>query len=375
MPLRVLTCIHSFDPGGVERIALRLCSEWAQQGTEVVVAVGRDSGAMRADAPVLDYRIAPQTRLPVASLETIWMIWWLWLTLRRVRPDVLFIPGNTYAIVGVAMRLLLGRSCPSTVLKVSNDLVRAQPTHLRRLSYSWWCRLQGRLIDRFVALAEPMRKQVSRMMAVEGRRVALIPNPVMTSVEQSDYVAAGERSRASKGAGRRYLAAGRLVAQKNFALLIDAFAMIAWQQDRLVIVGEGPERPALEAGIARRGLGQKVRLVGYQQSIAPWLADADVFVLSSDFEGLPAVIVEALAAGLPVVATDCCASMRALLDDGLLGRLVPAGDHIALSVAMALAEPGSTSRARAWRKAARFGAERAAVSYIATFSDLAPRTC
>jgi glycosyltransferase involved in cell wall biosynthesis len=136
---------------------------------------------------------------------------------------------------------------------------------------------------------------------------------------------------------------GRLVAQKNFRLLIDAFALVKRDHPtaRLVILGEGEERGMLEAQIRRLGLQQSVSLPGFVDNPYACLARARVFVLSSDFEGLPTVLIESLAVGTPVVSTDCASGPREVLQDGALGELVPVGEveAFARGIGRALANP------------------------------------
>ena len=171
--------------------------------------------------------------------------------------------------------------------------------------------------------------------------------------------------------GRRFLAIGRLAPQKNFPLLVRAFARIAGPGDRLAILGEGPERARLERLADRLGVAGGLLLPGHVEDTRPWLAGADTFVLSSDYEGLPAVVLEAFAAGLPVVATRCAASLPVLIDEGRTGRLVPVGDAAALAAAMA--PPMAFDRARARATVDRFTVERAAPAYLDLFRELVAR--
>lgn len=114
----------------------------------------------------------------------------------------------------------------------------------------------------------------------------------------------------------------------------------------LVILGEGPDRPALEQEIARLGVGETVFLPGHVDNVADWLAHATVFALCSRYEGLPLVLLEALAAGVPAVAMDCPAGPREILRDGEAGVLVPEGDETAMQAAIAqlLRDPGLRAR-------------------------------
>lgn len=162
------------------------------------------------------------------------------------------------------------------------------------------------------------------------------------------------------------LAAGRLHHVKGFDDLLDAFARLRERVDaRLLILGEGKDRPALEARVAALGLGAHVQLPGRVPTLAPWMARADLFVLSSRREGLPAVLIEALSVGMNVVATRCPSGPEEILADGRWGRLVPVNDVAALAEAMAQAlqhPPADRDALRA--RAAEFSLERALERYL-----------
>ncbi|UWX04047.1 glycosyltransferase [Pseudoxanthomonas sp. NC8] len=137
------------------------------------------------------------------------------------------------------------------------------------------------------------------------------------------------------GAHKRVLAVGMLKTPKDFPLLIRAFSLLRAQVDaRLLILGEGTERARLEKLVHELGLQGMVMLPGYVADTAPFYAQSDLFVLSSDHEGFGNVIVEALEQGCPVVSTDCPSGPREILTDGRCGRLVPVGDVAALAAAM-----------------------------------------
>jgi glycosyltransferase involved in cell wall biosynthesis len=366
--MRILIPLHSFEPGGVERVALRLAAAWAPAGCHPHIVLGRNDGVGRAGAPPLAYDVLEAGAVSTAAFETLWMIARLPGRIREARPDVLFCAGNSYAVVGAVMKLLLGRRCPPIVLKVSNDLSRADLHPLVRPLYRQWLRLQGRLIDRFVGLAEPMRAEIADAMRVDPDRIAIINNPVLSFSEVKQL--AQQRDRVERrGQARRFVAVGRLVPQKRFDLLLRAFARIARPQDRLAILGEGPERPALEALARSLGICDRLDLPGHVQPIEPWLIASDCFVLSSDYEGVPAVLVEALAAAVPIVATECSTSIRSLLEDGRLGAIVPVRDDAALGQAMDSAPPAHPAAARA--RAERFTVERGAADYLALFRAVA----
>ena len=131
------------------------------------------------------------------------------------------------------------------------------------------------------------------------------------------------------------LATGRLTDQKKFSTLIEAFAILRAQREcRLAILGEGELRASLEALVAERGLAPDVLLPGFVANPFAWMRQASLFVLSSAWEGLPTVLIEAMACGVPVVTTDCPSGPREILEDGRWGRLVPVGDASALAIAI-----------------------------------------
>ena len=329
-PLRIAIPIHSFEPGGVERVALNLAAAWQADGAEVKVLLGRRAGAMRDTAPVLDYVVRPEP-VPTASFETLWMIWTAWRWLRRNPVDVLFAAGNTYAIVGVALKLLLGKRCPPIVIKISNDLERRDLPAPARWFYRHWLRIQGRWLDRFVGMAAPMRAEIAEAMRVPDARIAIIEDPSLEAA-QFERLAAFPRTSAVPRTPH-FVSVGRLSGQKNFALMLRAFARLNDPAARLVIVGEGADRSKLERLAVDLGLADRVSLPGHCDP-APHLAAASAFVLSSDYEGVPAVVIEALAAGLPIAGTDCSVSMQDLTGHGAFARLVPVRDAAALAAAM-----------------------------------------
>ncbi len=138
------------------------------------------------------------------------------------------------------------------------------------------------------------------------------------------------------GPHRKVLAVGTLTAIKDYFTLLKAFAQLRQKVDaRLLILGEGESRTSLETYIKNLGLEGSVFLPGFIKDPSPYYKQADLHVLSSKGEGLPTVIIEALAAGTPVVSTDCLSGPREILCDGRYGHLVPVGDSAALALAMA----------------------------------------
>ncbi|MBN8491265.1 MAG: glycosyltransferase [Burkholderiales bacterium] len=167
------------------------------------------------------------------------------------------------------------------------------------------------------------------------------------------------------GDHRRLIAVGSFKEQKRFDRLLAAFASLAAHDGaRLLILGEGSERSMLEREAERLGVADRVFMPGFVLDPRPFLAAADLFVLSSDFEGLPTVLIEALEQGCPVVSTDCPSGPREILANGRFGALVPVGDVEALTKSMEEALCSEHDREALKLRAADFSVARATDAYL-----------
>lgn len=220
--------------------------------------------------------------------------------------------------------------------------------------------------DAVVCVSEGLAQDLRDNFGVDPRRLHTIYNPayrasfVASAGDPIDHPWLTHKDRPV------ILAAGRLHHVKGFDDLLAAFARLRERLDaRLLILGEGKDRPALEARVAALGLGAHVQLPGRVPMLAPWMARADLFVLSSRREGLPAVLIEALSVGMNVVATRCPSGPEEILENGRWGRLVPVGDVATMADAMgqALVQPPSDRDALRAR-AAQFSLERALERYL-----------
>jgi glycosyltransferase involved in cell wall biosynthesis len=210
----------------------------------------------------------------------------------------------------------------------------AEPQTLSRIGFAA-IPLATRLAARTICVSDGLAAHIRRRGA-PAARVTRIYNPVALATDAEIAQAPALADRAPLA-----LAVGRLAPAKSFATLLRAFARVTHPGARLRIVGEGEERPALEAEIARLGLDERVVLAGRASDMAPHYADARLLALTSTTESFGNVVVEALSRGLPVVGTDC-GGPREILDRPGLGALVPVGDEdaIARAIDAAFSEPG-----------------------------------
>ena len=367
--MRILTFLHSFEPGGVERVALRLVRHWRMAGIDAPLFMGRTDGPMRTDAGRdLDYHVPRPLPIAIGWCETLWMIATLPGHIRRTRPDALFCAGNSYAIVAVAMKLWLGSACPPILAKISNDLERRDMAWPVRMVYRAWLRIQGRCIDHFVAMAPGLEQEIVRLIRPAAGSVSIIPDPAL-SLDQIARLRAGRL--AGGGDGRLFVAMGRLVAQKNYPLMLRAFAQGSRAEDRLHIYGEGPARQHIVSIAKQLGIADRVTLKGHVADPAAHIGDAAALLLSSDYEGVPAVLLEALAVGLPVIATRSSAAIPGLLENGVLGQAVKSRSIASLAVAITHADTLAQDAVASLEQARRFTLERAAPAYLRAFAALA----
>jgi glycosyltransferase involved in cell wall biosynthesis len=169
------------------------------------------------------------------------------------------------------------------------------------------------------------------------------------------------------------LGVGSLTPRKDFPTLLRAFARLERRDARLLLLGEGPERPALAALAGELGISDRLDMPGFVPNPFAYMARAAVFVLSSTLEGLPGALVQALACGCPSVSTDCPSGPREVLEGGALGPLVPVGDDAAMAEAIAAVLASPPPREALKRAAARYDAGTVLDATHAYLTDVATR--
>jgi glycosyltransferase involved in cell wall biosynthesis len=286
--------------------------------------------------------------------------------LHRERVDTLFttsIPPNIAGLLAARWSGWLGR----IVLRQSNAVHSGAVAEFAQVDRHLRDRLIPRLYNHADAIIANSGGVAQNLIALglDANRITSIPNGVDYGwiADQAGEPPAWVRP----GSGRRptIITIGRLVPQKDQACLLRAFALMAARLDAdLVIVGTGSERPALQQLVRQYAIEDRVHFAGHQSNPYPLLARADLFVLSSRFEGMPNVLIEALACGLPVVSTDCPSGPREILADGAYGQLVPVGDAERLARAMERALKSPTEPERQRRRARTFDVADIARRYV-----------
>lgn len=306
----IAVVLHDFAGGGSERVAIRLANRWLQAGRRVTILCGDPTGPARShlDDRIEIRAVSPPIRRGWGSRFRLGAA--LRPLLRAAAPDVILAPGNFHA--SVTWRLVLGATAPPVVLKISNPLHRSHRGLLRQAIFQAWFRLITRRFAALVAMGPNLLPDIRR---VTGRNdICCIEEPNLDD--------------ATAPRGRRVVAgpivfAGRLTPQKNVGLALRTLAALggAWT---LQVLGDGPERAELEAAALRLDVAERVSFLGHVPDIAPYLRRASGLLCTSRYEGAPAVLIEALAAGLPIVTTDCTPALADVLIHPSFGQVAAA---------------------------------------------------
>lgn len=264
----------------------------------------------------------------------------LWYYLRRKRPDIVF-SAEDHLNMLTLLTAIVARS--NAKISGSSRVTPFDTYSKTPLTKRWWLKHLSRLtFGRADVLTCVSKDMVGQYRSVFGPRAPHIPiyNIVDDPASRARMTEPVEDPWLVDKSLPVIIAAGTLAPWKGFSDLIAAMALVRTSA-RLIILGDGPLRGALDVQVAQLGLGDRIKLPGFIDNPLKYFARSDVFVLSSRVEGLPNVLVEAMMCGCTPVATDCPTGPREVLADGRFGRLVPVGDPAALAEAMdyALANP------------------------------------
>ena len=219
-------------------------------------------------------------------------------------------------------------------------------------------------------MSDGVAADLSRLARLPRKRITTIFNAVDVNRIRELAVAPITDGWFAEGAPPVLLAVGRLAPQKDYGTLLRAFALVrSHRRVRLVILGEGPERDRLRDEAIELGIAADFRMPGAVPNPYPHMTRARLLVMSSAWEGLPTVLMEALACGCPVVSTDCESGPREILGADNTGTLVPVGDHGALAAAILRMLEAAPDRERLTRRAMAFSVDRVAERYFDVLFD------
>jgi glycosyltransferase involved in cell wall biosynthesis len=344
--------------GGAERVSIDLAQAFNSLGHEVEFLLLNAEGEFLSEAE-RNFRIID---LNVNKIRQ--SLWPITQYLRSRKPDILI--ANMWPLTSVAvMSRILSRTKTCLLLVEHNTLSNqysswgAAHKLLMKVSVFGTYRFASRL----AAVSKGSARDTARLAGLHPDRVAVIHNPIPQRTYPTFEAIARVESLWGIPHGQRILAVGTLKSQKNYPLLLRAYASLRRPSARLMILGSG-DASALQRLAADLGIAERVIFPGFHVDPTPFYATSDLFVLSSDYEGFGNVIVEALAFGVPVVSTDCPFGPAEILDNGRWGRLASTGDAEALAREMDDALSNPTDREALKQRAADFAPEVAVRKYL-----------
>lgn len=360
-PRRIVLVQAGLGAGGAEKIVNLIARRRLDRGDEVHVLAfdGDRAGSYFAYPDGVQISTLSSSARGGGKLRSLARLRWLAGRLKALQPDL---------VVSFLTKVNVLTLLAATAIRLPAPVIVSERNNpLRQNAHPAWRLLTRAVSGRAARLVMQTEAARGTLPAALQPRSVVIPNPCAAPETAG---AAPERT--------AFVAVGRLDPQKGFDRLIDAFAVPALAGMRLTIWGEGGARARLEAQIAARGLGDRVRLPGRTQAPGAWIDPDATFVLSSRFEGFPNVLAEAMSAGMASVAFDCDWGPSELIEDGVNGFLVADGDTDALSAAMARLGGDPALRARlgaaAQETATRFSAEAVLAQWDAAFDGVCGET-
>lgn len=370
--------LYRLDTGGMEQIAISIINRTDQRYRHVIVCLAGFTDAMRNRISASGVDCMSMEKRPGNDWRCFFR---LLKTLRRLKPDLV----QTYNIGTLDIAPIARLAGVRCVVHAEHGRDAAD-TRGSNQKYRRLRRWMQPFVACFIAVSADLDRWLREDVGIAPNKVVCIPNGIDVAQHANDRDARRTRPQLGEFAppGTLLIAnVGRLDAVKDQAGLIDAFRILCNSasdrstQIRLAIIGEGRERIRLEQRIADLGLRDRVRLLGNRENISMLLAECDVFALSSVAEGIPLTVLEAMEAGLPVVATDVGGVSEAVVD-GETGTLVAPSDPHALAATLAHYVDNASLRERQGeaghaRVAQRFSVSAMVAAYVVLYDGLLDR--
>ncbi len=369
--------------GGAQRRTLTLVKEFVQRGHRVDLVTVTAGGMLSAEVPsdVRWFTLQSQwlRLLPDKGLRKLKLFCSrnvLADYLRHQRPDVLLSAASHTSLTAIAGRRIAATGTP-LVLRLSSHLTASHAGNLRLLSklrYRTACRWFSE-VDAVIAVSHGIAADIVAKTRLAPECIRTIYNPTFSEDLIAKSSASLDHPWLDGNGPPVILGVGRLTMRKDFQNLIRAFAEVRRQRSvRLVILGEGVKRGELTSLARDLGVSSDVDMPGFVENPLAWMSRASVFVLSSTCEGLPGVLIEAMAAGCPIVSTDCPSGPAEILENGRYGSLVPVGDTFSLAKSIMTTLDSSHEIELLRARASDFSVRKAIDEYLEVLAEASRKT-
>jgi|TARA_R100000935_G_scaffold57753_1_gene92481 glycosyltransferase involved in cell wall biosynthesis len=357
--LKIAFLLPDLRGGGAERVCLDLAYEFAKCGHRVELLVMQSKGELLEEAR--DH--FDVTNLNCSRVRDLLIA--LPRHLKSTRPDAILAAMWPLTVIAAIVGIMPGSRCK--VIISEHGILSAQyaawgPAHRFILRSSM--ALGYRISYKRVAVSDGVAKDLAALSGMPLSSFDVIHNPVSSRPLPSNDEIRQANALWATPPGARILNIGSFKPVKNHALLLHAFARVKNPNARLMLVGTGQGEARLRALSASLGISGRVIFTGFHPNPTVYYMTSDLFALSSNYEGFGNVIVEAMACGTPIVATDCPSGPAEILEDGRYGRLVPVNDQVALAAAIHATLGEAIDREPLKRRAAAFSPAIAAKKYL-----------
>ncbi|MFD1607118.1 glycosyltransferase [Oceanobacillus luteolus] len=317
MKRKVLFFLYSLSGGGAERTVVNIINNLDKDKYSVVLVLASDNNSDYLD--LLDNNIEVKV-LKIKRLR--FSLFKLRNCIIKENPDILFSTINGNNIIMLLAKFLSFKKIPTIIREASNRTQSGSVTHVNRILTKV---LYNRLSTKIIALSEGVKYDLVNNFHINENKIVQIYNPV--EVDKIIELSGEEITDLHKNDGEKLIVTvGRMAEAKDHRTLIRAFSILSKKiKAKLIIVGRGEHEKELKVLSNELGLGNSVQFIGFKKNPYKYMKAADVFVLSSRWEGFGHVIVEAMSTGTPVISTDCNSGPREIIQENKYGVLVPVG--------------------------------------------------
>lgn len=302
-----------YEPGngGLDRVAILLANGMAKRG------IPTELWLTKADGPVahliaadVKVRMVPTPKIGGRGIRLVSQIPAVARMIRKHQPKAIFSAGNQTNLSVAIARKLAGSGSTKIIQKITNPILRPDFGSWVRVFRTWRFGLTSQLGDMTLTLSDADAEEYARIYPHAASKFCSVPNPYVSP----EMVWSGDnRIARNQESPTRLLAVGRIAPQKGYLTLISALALIADRPWSMTILGDGPLFEDAKRWAEKFGLADRIEFRGFVCDVTPYFAQSDILVLSSQWEGFPAVPIEAMATGCAVVATDCSVGLTQLL--------------------------------------------------------------
>ncbi|MEH6789105.1 glycosyltransferase [Parasphingorhabdus sp.] len=366
-PRPVVHFLYQPGNGGLDRVAILLANGMAGRGIPTELWLTRATGYIaHLISPAVTVRVVPTPNAGGRGLQLFLQIPALARMIAKHRPRAIFSAGNQSNLSLAIARKLSGADTTKIIQKITNPILRPNMASLNKLFRTWRFGLTAGLGDMTLTLSEIDADIYSRIYPDSSDKFHAVPNPY---VEPGMLDAGESRSARATGQPPRLLCVGRVAPQKGYETLVSSLALIADRAWSMTILGDGPLLEETKRQIETAGLAERITFKGFVSDTTRYFAESDILVLSSQWEGFPAVPIEAMATGCAVVATDCSEGLTHLMGQ-IQRNTVAVNDPEALARAIGqeIDEPGPIEPLR--RCAAAYTVDNSITQHLRLMEEL-----